>query len=173
MCFLLFLLITFNGRASCDNAGSSAGVCCSAWKSKKKNAAHRNVFSCWVATEETTMLYFLTSFAWLVKLELKKIFLCTNTHLHFSFRCYGWIWAKDWSSVSRACSCCQRIHCKTRMLRSGKVSSLLVQAQHAHDHLKEICCEKMLRFHVLCHFATTLVCFKPGCTSDKLESVVV
>lgn len=31
--------------------------------SKKNNAAHRNVFSLWVATEETTTLYFLTSFA--------------------------------------------------------------------------------------------------------------
>lgn len=50
--------------------------------------------------------------------------LCTGTHLHFSYRCDGWIWAKDWSSVSRGCSCCQSIHCKAGMLRSGKVSTL-------------------------------------------------
>lgn len=44
-------------------------------------------------------------------------------HLYFSPRCDGRIWAKDWSSVSRVCSRCQRIHSKAGMLCSGKVSS--------------------------------------------------
>lgn len=52
---------------------------------------------------------------------------CTDAHLHFSFRCDGWIRAKDWSSVSRGCSRCQRIHRKVGMLCSGKVSPLLVK----------------------------------------------
>lgn len=49
---------------------------------------------------------------------------CMNdcVHLYSSPRCDGWIWAKDWSSVSRVCSRRQRIHREAGMLCSGKVS---------------------------------------------------
>lgn len=69
----------------------------------------------------------VSAFVWPDSLLKKRTFsspYCMNdcVHLYSSPRCDGWIWAKDWSSVSRVCSRRQRIHRKAGMLCSGKVS---------------------------------------------------
>lgn len=91
-----------------------------------------------------------------------KIQLFPGAHSHFSFRCDGWIRAKDWSSVSRVCSRRQRIHRKAGVLRSGKVSPLLARLSTlTSTRRRKILPERALGcfLHVFHHFAAVLMCF--------------
>jgi len=137
----------------------------------------KSFFRSCLATEDTASVYiFLFSF-FLVLMKFQNtnttffFSLCFNTdaHLHFSFRCDGWIRAKDWSSVSRGRSCCQRIHCEAGMLRFGKVSPLFNVRLSMLNRI--IMKEKLSPEECWDISQIFCVCFMPLCCSSRVFQV--